>query len=211
MYRLALDRDWEKCHKMLPPVTFILLRRYFVQVQVQMCIFSLLHNVWDQGVVKKNYADVLLQNIVHLEIFWICSLLWECAYLKLTMVCKPSSSLMVFVVHKPFLSCCSFLLRRNPDVQAECLDYGTLPLLLQLLSESSYPASQRRALFAISALVRFFPAGQAALWRSNGLAQLRQLCSSGNRTTTLCTKAVTLLYDLLVEEVRIDGCECDII
>lgn len=85
------------------------------------------------------------------------------------------------------------------------LKYDVLPRILLLLRpESNEPVGvRRRALFALSSLVRSHVEGQQALWSLGGLDVLKGLCSqsSPHHVPALCVKAVTLIYDLVVEEV----------
>ena len=93
---------------------------------------------------------------------------------------------------------------RNPDVQKTVLKYNVLPTLLQLLRSSEKPiAIRRRSIFALSSLVRSHPEAQRLLWNQGGLRVLKDLCqlSLPNPGPALCVKAVTLVSDIIVEEV----------
>lgn len=100
-----------------------------------------------------------------------------------------------FTDHVPH-SLCS-----NPPVQGLALQYGSLPLLSHLLSLSEPEFVQRRALFALSALLRGNIAEQIRFIKVyRGLEILG--VNFGKRTIQVQMKAVVLLTDILDAEVR---------
>lgn len=68
---------------------------------------------------------------------------------------------MIIVVNSQFLP---LLSRSNPHVQGDVLQYGGLELLCKLLAVLEQEVVQRRALFAISALLRGNPNPQQVVY-----------------------------------------------
>ena len=89
----------------------------------------------------------------------------------------------------------------NPFVQTQLLTYGTLPSLLPLLSLSQPELLQRRATFALSAILRDHPLAISTFLQLDGL----QLLSNGaqQRSVAVLTKLVVILTDLLLMKVGI--------
>ena len=88
----------------------------------------------------------------------------------------------------------------NPHVQKEALDYGALELLCRFISANEPDLVQRRGLFALSALMRGNTHPQLTfLQKCHGLRQLAD--DFHNRSPQTQLKAVTLLTDLLHEQV----------
>ena len=74
--------------------------------------------------------------------------------------------------------------------------------LIRLLAHSPSPVVQKRALFALSSLVRFFPYAQQRFLQLGGLSVLSALMrSEGADKLPIKVKGVTLLHDLLIEHV----------
>ena len=85
-------------------------------------------------------------------------------------------------------------------MQELALSYGSLPLLCQLITASEPDMVQRRALFALSALLRGNPRQQLEfIKKHHGLKVLGS--SFEERSAQVQVKAVVLLTDLLNEEV----------
>lgn len=81
------------------------------------------------------------------------------------------------------------------------MSYGVLSPLLPLLSPSRPRLLQRRALYALGALLRGQPTAVNEFIVSNeGLEILSE--GAGERSDTVLAKIVTLLTDLLMMEVR---------
>lgn len=88
----------------------------------------------------------------------------------------------------------------NPPVQELALQYGSLSLLCDLLSLSEAELVQRRALFALSALLRGNTKEQIRFIRNyHGLNILGK--SFSKRSLQVQVKAVVLLTDILNDEV----------
>eukprot|EP00058_Branchiostoma_floridae_P024988 XP_002610478.1 hypothetical protein BRAFLDRAFT_85619 [Branchiostoma floridae] len=88
----------------------------------------------------------------------------------------------------------------NPKVQIEALESGAVPTLIRLVASDSSIAVRKKSLYALSSLVRQFPLAQLRFLQQGGLSCLAQLFGDPN-ATTLRIKAVTLLHDLMVEQV----------
>jgi len=89
----------------------------------------------------------------------------------------------------------------NPKVQVEVLKNGALHKLLLLLRYDSSINVKKKALFAISSLVRQFPSAQKALIQEyGGLSIFANLFKNTNMNSiNLSAKVITLLNDLLIE------------
>ena len=97
------------------------------------------------------------------------------------------------------------MIHSNPAVQAELVDYGCLPLLCALILASETELVQRRALFALSALLRGNKEQQKLfVGQYQGLSGLGETFS--DRSALVQVKSVTLLTDLIHEQVR--TCVC---
>ncbi|BFZ01197.1 hypothetical protein BsWGS_04236 [Bradybaena similaris] len=89
-------------------------------------------------------------------------------------------------------------LQSNPKVQATAVDTGVLQQLLKIISVDSSAIVRKRALFALSALLRHFPYAQKRFLQLGGLSALTQLfveCKEEN----VKIRIVTVLTDLLHE------------
>lgn len=89
----------------------------------------------------------------------------------------------------------------NPKVQIQVLKSGALHKLLLLLRYDSSNQVKKRALFAISSLVRHFPIAQKALIQEYGALSIFSnfFKNSDIDSLKLSLKVITLLNDLLIE------------
>ena len=88
----------------------------------------------------------------------------------------------------------------NPQVQEETVEYGGLHLLCKLIQTAEPEVVQRRALFAISALLRQNPSFQYVFMeKCQGFKELG--VSFEERGHQVQLKAVVLLTDILNELV----------
>jgi nucleotide exchange factor SIL1 len=89
----------------------------------------------------------------------------------------------------------------NPKVQIQVLKSGALHKLLLLLRYDSSNQVKKRALFAISSLVRHFPIAQKALIQEYGALSIfsNLFKNSDIDSLKLSLKVITLLNDLLIE------------
>lgn len=92
-------------------------------------------------------------------------------------------------------------LQGNPQVQNAVLEFGLLRPLLRLVAIDRSSRVRSRCLFALSCLVRNLPAAQEAFMHHGGLTVLAGFfATSSSSSPKLKIKAVTLVYDLLMEQ-----------
>ncbi|KAK2579273.1 hypothetical protein KPH14_008232 [Odynerus spinipes] len=90
----------------------------------------------------------------------------------------------------------------NPKVQGKALENDLMQKLLHMLSTNSKTMVKSRCLFALSALVRQFPAAQKALLDRGGLEIFGTILSSDQLQTQI--KVMKLINDLIVERQDVD-------
>lgn len=92
-------------------------------------------------------------------------------------------------------------LQGNPPVQNAVLEFGLLPHLLRLVAIDRSSRVRSRCLFALSCLVRNLPTAQEAFMHHGGLSILAGFfATSSSSSPKLKIKAVTLVYDILMEQ-----------
>lgn len=96
----------------------------------------------------------------------------------------------------------------NPKVQIAAVDGGALQKLLVLLATQQPVAVKKKSLFAVSSMLRHFPYAQEKFLKMGGLQILGQLFQT-NGMELLRVRAVTLLYDLLMEKMLLQSTEDD--
>eukprot|EP00062_Callorhinchus_milii_P007108 gi/632948390/ref/XP_007889572.1/ PREDICTED: nucleotide exchange factor SIL1 isoform X2 [Callorhinchus milii] len=94
-------------------------------------------------------------------------------------------------------------LSSNPRVQVEAMEGGALQKLLVLMATDQTMRVKKKALFALSSMLRHFPFAQQHFLRLGGLQVLRQLFQV-KEMEPLCVRAVTLLYDMLMEKELVE-------
>ncbi|XP_054851528.1 nucleotide exchange factor SIL1 [Eublepharis macularius] len=99
-------------------------------------------------------------------------------------------------------------LSSNPRVQVAAVDGGALQKLLVVLATDQSLAVKKKALFALSSMLRNFPYAQQQFLRLGGLQILRDLCTEKG-TETLHVRIVTLLYDLIIERLLLKESQDD--
>uniref|UniRef100_A0A8C3EBX2 Nucleotide exchange factor SIL1 n=1 Tax=Corvus moneduloides TaxID=1196302 RepID=A0A8C3EBX2_CORMO len=92
-------------------------------------------------------------------------------------------------------------LSSNPKVQIEAIEGGALQKLLVILATEQPLAVRKKALFALSSMLRHFPYAQQQFLKLGGLQVLRSLFRQKGMET-LHVRVVTLLYDLIMEKTR---------
>ena len=114
-----------------------------------------------------------------------------------TWFCKNDSFLTCFIAYF------SLLLVQNSNlmVQQSALKQGALPLLLRLLSKHEPMAVRKKAMYALSSLIRLFLVGQKEFLKLNGLEMFVKLFNEAN-TEPLVIKAITLMTDILTEQIE---------
>ncbi|KAM6466952.1 nucleotide exchange factor SIL1 isoform 2-T2 [Liasis olivaceus] len=90
-------------------------------------------------------------------------------------------------------------LSSNPRVQVAAIEGGALQKLLVILATDQSLAVKKKALFALSSMLRHFPYAQQQFLKLGGLQVLRNLCTEKGMEI-LYIRTVTLLYDLIVEK-----------
>ncbi|KAH0955659.1 hypothetical protein HN011_001345 [Eciton burchellii] len=85
----------------------------------------------------------------------------------------------------------------NPKVQAKALENDFIQKLLHVLSTNSKPEVKSRCLFALSALIRQFPAAQKAWIDHGGLQLLGKILYDDQLQIQM--KAMKLINDLMIE------------
>lgn len=94
----------------------------------------------------------------------------------------------------------------NPKVQIAAVEAGLVQTLIRTVAYDSQEGVARKALFALSCLVRGFPHGQQVLVQHGGLEVLRKVFDRRDfRSLPLQLKVVSLLHDLLVEREEAEG------
>ncbi|KAK4290176.1 hypothetical protein Pmani_036906 [Petrolisthes manimaculis] len=94
----------------------------------------------------------------------------------------------------------------NPKVQIAAVEAGLVQALIQALEYNAQEGVARKAMFAVSCLVRGFPYGQQVLVQSGGMEALRRLFDRHDfQSLPLQLKVVALLHDLLVEREQAEG------
>ncbi|CAB3992264.1 Nucleotide exchange factor SIL1 [Paramuricea clavata] len=89
----------------------------------------------------------------------------------------------------------------NLPVQVSLLESGALQLLTRLLvNTQDSPSTRKKALYALSAMLRLFPKGTQKFLKIGGLPILASLFQE-NENEPLRIKALTLLVDLLTEQM----------
>ncbi|XP_064017557.1 nucleotide exchange factor SIL1 [Pogoniulus pusillus] len=95
-------------------------------------------------------------------------------------------------------------LSSNPKVQIEALEGGALQKLLVILATEQPLPVKKKALFALSSMLRHFPYAQQQFLKLGGLQVLRSLFRQKGMQT-LHVRVVTLLYDLIMEKLLLEG------
>nr|XP_020643708.1 nucleotide exchange factor SIL1 [Pogona vitticeps]XP_020643710.1 nucleotide exchange factor SIL1 [Pogona vitticeps] len=91
-------------------------------------------------------------------------------------------------------------LSSNPRVQVAAIEGGALQKLLVILATDQSLAVKKKALFALSSMLRNFPYAQMQFLKLGGLQVLRDLCTE-KEMAPLHVRIVTLIYDLIVEKL----------
>ncbi|NXP18445.1 SIL1 factor, partial [Scytalopus superciliaris] len=94
-------------------------------------------------------------------------------------------------------------LSSNPKVQIEAIEGGALQKLLVILATEQPLAVRKKALFALSSMLRHFPYAQQQFLKLGGLQVLRSLFRQKGMET-LHVRVVTLLYDLIMEKMLLE-------
>lgn len=94
----------------------------------------------------------------------------------------------------------------NPKVQIAAVEAGLVQSLIRAIAYDTQEGVARKAVFALSCLVRGFPFGQQVLLQHGGLEVLRKVFDRQDfKSLPLQLKVVSLLHDLLVEREEAEG------
>ncbi|KFO70451.1 Nucleotide exchange factor SIL1, partial [Cuculus canorus] len=94
-------------------------------------------------------------------------------------------------------------LSRNAQGGFEAIEGGALQKLLVILATEQPLAVKKKALFALSSMLRHFPYAQQQFLKLGGLQVLRSLFRQKGMET-LYVRVVTLLYDLIMEKMLLE-------
>ncbi|XP_019362097.1 PREDICTED: nucleotide exchange factor SIL1 isoform X1 [Gavialis gangeticus] len=97
-------------------------------------------------------------------------------------------------------------LSSNPKVQIEAIEGGALQKLLVILATEQPLTVKKKALFALSSMLRHFPYAQQQFLKLGGLQVLRNLFKEKGMEA-LYVRVVTLLYDLIMEKMLLEGAQ----
>ncbi|XP_029439562.1 nucleotide exchange factor SIL1 isoform X1 [Rhinatrema bivittatum] len=97
-------------------------------------------------------------------------------------------------------------LSSNPKVQVEAIEGGALQKLLMILGTEQPLSLKKKALFALSSMLRHFPYAQQQFLKHGGLQILRSFFREKG-AEVLCIRVVTLLYDMIVEKALLHDFE----
>ncbi|XP_063301455.1 nucleotide exchange factor SIL1 [Pelobates fuscus] len=89
-------------------------------------------------------------------------------------------------------------LASNPNVQIQAFEGGALQKLLVILATEQSVSVKKKALYALSSLLRQFPYAQHQFLKLGGLQVLKNLFREKNGEP-LFVRIITLLYDLIME------------
>jgi len=93
----------------------------------------------------------------------------------------------------------SFCLHSNLPVQKAAQKYGALPLLFRLIAPQHPMNVRRKALFALSSIVRLYSHAQHEFLNLNGLELFYKLMNEPG-ADMLKVKVITLTTDILTEQ-----------
>lgn len=94
----------------------------------------------------------------------------------------------------------------NPKVQIAAVEAGLVESLIRIVAYETRVDVARKAVFALSCLIRGFPYGQQVLAQNGGLEVLRKVFDKGDfQSLPLQLKVVALLHDLLMEREEAEG------
>ncbi|XP_042223048.1 nucleotide exchange factor SIL1-like isoform X2 [Homarus americanus] len=94
----------------------------------------------------------------------------------------------------------------NPKVQIAAVEAGLVQALIRAVAYDTQEGVARKAVYALSCLVRGFPFGQQVLVQHGGLEVLRKVFDRKDYLSLpLQLKVVSLLHDLLVEREEAQG------
>lgn len=87
----------------------------------------------------------------------------------------------------------------NKEVQEAFQKHRGLPFLIRMLDLNKLTLTQKKGLYAVSAVIRGNHHVQSEFVKYGGLAAILNMIKNGE-SNTIKVKAVTLMYDLIVEQ-----------
>ncbi|XP_024527110.1 hsp70 nucleotide exchange factor FES1 [Selaginella moellendorffii] len=94
--------------------------------------------------------------------------------------------------------------QNNRLVQSQILQMETLPALMKMVTATSEEEAVK-ALYAVSAVIRNYPAGHEAFYEQGGARLLQELLSSSSTSQRLMKKALFLVADLAEQLAEAGG------
>ncbi|XP_068203995.1 nucleotide exchange factor SIL1 [Palaemon carinicauda] len=121
-------------------------------------------------------------------------------------IVKPALNSSSSTVKQGALHLLGSAVQSNPKVQIAALEAGLLQTLIRAVTQDPKDGVSRKAIYALSCLVRGFPYGQQVLVQHGGLEVLRKVFDHKDwQSIPLQLKIVSLLHDLLVERAEAEG------
>lgn len=90
--------------------------------------------------------------------------------------------------------------QNNVEVQNVVLQYGALRSLLQMLHTEKKPLTKKKAIYALSALIRQNPVAIEELVKFSGVESILNIVQDKSLTTAIHVKALDFLFDLIEEQ-----------
>lgn len=151
------------------------------------------HRVSSTG---EDVVDLLTQLEYHLHQFDNAMLFCDLGAMPVLLRCLNNS--MENVRSEAALTLGSAL-QSNPKVQIAALENGAMNEVLRLLAMDSSMVVRKRAIYALSTMIRQFPYAQKHFLQLGGLSVLAKLFENKS-AHTLQVRAITLLADLVKEK-----------
>ncbi|XP_064107773.1 nucleotide exchange factor SIL1-like isoform X2 [Macrobrachium nipponense] len=121
-------------------------------------------------------------------------------------IVKPALNSTSSIIKQGALHLLGSAVQGNPKVQIAALEAGLLQLLIRAVTQDPKDGVSRKAIYALSCLVRGFPYGQQALVQHGGLEVLRKIFDRKDwQSLPLQLKVVSLVHDLLMERAEAEG------
>ncbi|MEE6479024.1 hypothetical protein FKM82_012098 [Ascaphus truei] len=92
--------------------------------------------------------------------------------------------------------------KTNPRVQIKAFEGGALQKLLVILATEQPISVKKKALFALSSMLRQFPYAQQQFLKLGGLQLLKNVFRE-KHAESLYIRVITLIYDMIVEKILI--------
>ena len=90
--------------------------------------------------------------------------------------------------------------QNNPKAQQNAHSFGAVSKIVELLRNSNDRTTRKRAMFALSALVRNCEAGYSELKSNEGVSALANALARDSKDSTATKRKVAVLFSDLLEE-----------